>query len=88
MKSSLCEFRLRQRAAVLLGAVLLSLASGCHKTDASATEFFTATGNGNLAKVACYSTVIQTLYSARTGTAPPLSIPPRFMTTWKSPSCY
>jgi ankyrin repeat protein len=51
MKSSLCEFRLRQRAAVLLGAVLLSLASGCHKTDASATEFFTATGNGNLAKV-------------------------------------
>jgi ankyrin repeat protein len=52
MKSSLCEFPLRQRAAVLLlGAVLISIASGCHKTDVDVTEILAAAGNGDVAKV-------------------------------------
>src|SRR5208337_4490549 len=52
MKSALCKFPLRERAAVLLlGAVLIGIASGCHKTDADVTDMFTAAGNGNLAKV-------------------------------------
>jgi len=49
--SSLCEFPLRQRAAgLLLAAVLISIASGCHKTDADVTEILAAAGNGDLAK--------------------------------------
>jgi len=52
MKSSLCKIALRQRAAgLLLGAVLISIASGCRKTDADGTEFLAAAGNGDLAKV-------------------------------------
>src|SRR5208283_4967213 len=52
MKWSFCEFPLRQRAAVfLLGAVLISFASACHRTEADVTEILTATGTGNLAKV-------------------------------------
>src|ERR1017187_1432588 len=51
MKSSLCEFQLPQRAAVLLLGALISIASGCRKTDADATEILAAAGSGNLAKV-------------------------------------
>src|ERR1035441_8261312 len=52
MKSSLCAFPLRQHTAVLLlGAVLISIASGCHKTDSDVTEILAAAGKGDLAKV-------------------------------------
>src|ERR1700722_9938161 len=52
MKLSLCEPPHRQRAVVLLlGAVLIGIASGCHKISADATEILAAAGNGNLAKV-------------------------------------
>ncbi len=51
MKSSLCEFQLHQRAAVLLLGALISIASGCRKTDADATEILAAAGGGNLTKV-------------------------------------
>jgi ankyrin repeat protein len=52
MKSSLYEFPLRQRVAVLLlGAVLISIASGCRKKDAVGTDFLAAAGSGDLAKV-------------------------------------
>lgn len=52
MKSSHCEFPLRQRAAaLLLGAVLISIASACHKTEGDASEILAAAGNGDLAKV-------------------------------------
>src|ERR1700691_1854368 len=52
MKSSLCQFALRHRTAVLLlGAVLINIESGCHKTDVDGTEILAAAGNGDLAKV-------------------------------------
>src|ERR1700676_2544279 len=52
MKLSLCELPHRQRAVVLLlAAVLIGIASGCHKTSADVTEILAAVSNGNLAKV-------------------------------------
>jgi hypothetical protein len=50
MKSLFRHFPLRRRVAVLLfGAVLISLASACRKTDADVTEILRAAGNGDLA---------------------------------------
>jgi 26S proteasome non-ATPase regulatory subunit 10 len=52
MKSSLREFPLRKHTTVLpLGAVLISIASGCHKTDSEVTEILAAADHGDLAKV-------------------------------------